>query len=69
MAALLISVAAISCQSNRATNKNDSVGGLTKADSAMTKRDVNLDSAKRMGDTTGPGTGKSSPAPGTGGQK
>jgi hypothetical protein len=56
------------CKSHDATNANDSVGGTTKADSAMMKtKSTTPDSNMRMGDTAGPGTGKASPAPGTGG--
>ncbi|MGN6177593.1 MAG: hypothetical protein ACTHNW_00315 [Mucilaginibacter sp.] len=56
------------CKSHNATNANDSVGGTTKADSAMMKtQPTTQDSNMRMSDTAGPGTGKASPAPGTGG--
>lgn len=65
---LTFALLAFGCNSHDATNKNDSVGGLTKTDSAAMKTNaVSQDSNMRMGDTAGPGTGKSSPAPGSGG--
>jgi len=64
---LTIALLAPGCKSHNATNANDSVGGTTKADSAMMKTNTSQDSNMRMGDTAGPGTKKASPAPGTGG--
>lgn len=64
---LTFALLAFGCKSHSATNSNDSVGGATKADSTMSKTTTSQDSNMRMGDTAGPGTGKASPAPGSGG--
>ena len=65
----LTSLLLTACQSHKATNRKDSLGGMTKADSNMTKTDLSPDSEKRIGDTLGPGTRKSSPASGMGSKK
>lgn len=65
---LTFALLAFGCKSHTATNANDSVGGNTKADSAMMNASpTSPDSNMRRGDTAGPGTGKAGSTPGTGG--